>query len=55
MIHNHPSGDPTPSRRDIDLTLRIAAQARRHNIVVIDHLIVGADMVYSFHRAGLLA
>jgi DNA repair protein RadC len=55
LVHNHPSGDPTPSRQDIDLTLRIAAEARRHDIVVIDHLIVGAEIVYSFHRAGILA
>jgi DNA repair protein RadC len=55
LVHNHPSGDPTPSRQDIDLTLRISAEARRHDIVVIDHLIVGAEKIYSFYRSGLLA
>jgi DNA repair protein RadC len=54
IVHNHPSGDPTPSRQDIELTLRIAAEARLHDITVIDHLIVGADKVYSFHHGGLL-
>lgn len=55
LVHNHPSGDPMPSRQDIDLTKRIFAEAGRHDIVVIDHLIVGAEKIYSFHRAGLLA
>lgn len=55
LVHNHPSGDPTPSRQDIELTLKISAEAGRHDIVVIDHLIVGAEKIYSFHRAGLLA
>lgn len=54
VVHNHPSGDPTPSRQDMELTLRIAAEAGRHDITVIDHLIVGAENVYSFHHAGLL-
>lgn len=55
LVHNHPSGDPRPSRQDIDLTLQIAAEALRHDVIVIDHLIVGAEKVYSFHHAGFLA
>lgn len=55
LVHNHPSGDPTPSRQDIDLTVRIADEARTHDVAVIDHLIIGADKVYSFHLAGILA
>jgi DNA repair protein RadC len=54
LAHNHPSGDPTPSREDVALTSRIVAAARRHDIAVIDHLIVGAEKVYSFHHAGIL-
>lgn len=54
LVHNHPSGDPTPSRQDIDLTLRIVAEARLRDVVVLDHLIVGAERVYSFHHAGIL-
>jgi len=55
LVHNHPSGDPTPSRQDIDLTIRIADEARRHGIAVMDHLIIGAEKAYSMHLAGILA
>lgn len=41
LVHNHPSGDPTPSRADIDMTKLIAEAARPLNIVVHDHIIVG--------------
>jgi DNA repair protein RadC len=41
LVHNHPSGDPTPSRADIDMTRLIAEAARPLNIVVHDHIIVG--------------
>lgn len=55
LVHNHPSGDPTPSRQDIDFTRRVVAEAKLHEVTVVDHLIVGAEKVYSFHHAGLLA
>jgi DNA repair protein RadC len=55
LVHNHPSGDPTPSRQDVELTRRIAAEALRHDVTVLDHLIIGGDKVYSFHHAGILA
>jgi DNA repair protein RadC len=41
LVHNHPSGDPTPSRADIDMTKTIVATAKPLGIVVQDHLIVG--------------
>ena len=41
MAHNHPSGDPTPSRADIDMTKTIIATAKPFDIVVQDHIIVG--------------
>jgi DNA repair protein RadC len=41
LVHNHPSGDPTPSRADIDMTRAIAEVARPLGIAVHDHLIVG--------------
>jgi DNA repair protein RadC len=43
LVHNHPSGDPTPSRADIDMTRAIAEVARPLGISVHDHLIVGKD------------
>ena len=42
-MHNHPSGDPTPSRADIDMTKAIVEVARPLGISVHDHLIVGKD------------
>lgn len=41
MVHNHPSGDPTPSRADIDMTRTIAEVARPLGIEVHDHIIIG--------------
>jgi DNA repair protein RadC len=43
LLHNHPSGDPTPSRADIDMTRAIVGVARPLGIAVHDHLIVGKD------------
>lgn len=42
-MHNHPSGDPTPSRADIDMTWKIIETAKPLGIVVHDHVIVGRD------------
>ena len=41
MIHNHPSGDPTPSHADIEMTRTIVATAKPLGISVQDHLIIG--------------
>jgi DNA repair protein RadC len=41
MVHNHPSGDPTPSQADIDITRRVAKAAKELEIDVLDHLIIG--------------
>jgi DNA repair protein RadC len=43
LVHNHPSGDPTPSRADIDMTKQIVASAAPLGIVVHDHIIVGRE------------
>jgi DNA repair protein RadC len=43
LVHNHPSGDPTPSRADIEMTQAIVAVARPLGISVHDHIIVGKD------------
>ncbi len=42
-FHNHPSGDPTPSRADIDMTRKIIDVAKPLGIEVHDHIIVGKD------------
>jgi DNA repair protein RadC len=41
LVHNHPSGDPTPSRADIDMTRQIVEAAKPLGITIHDHLIVG--------------
>ena len=54
MVCNHPSGDPTPSRADVDMTRQIMEAARALRIAVHDHLVVGRDGVASFKALGLL-
>ena len=43
MVHNHPSGDPTPSRADIDMTKEIVEAGKRLGITVHDHIIIGKN------------
>jgi DNA repair protein RadC len=43
LVHNHPSGDPTPSRADIQMTQQIVDIAKPLGITVHDHIIVGED------------
>lgn len=54
LVHNHPSGDPTPSRSDIAMTREIAAAARALHIEVHDHLVIGRGNHASFKALGLL-
>jgi len=54
LVHNHPSGDPTPSRADIEMTAEVKAAASALGIVLHDHLIIGNGRQLSFRREGLL-
>ena len=54
MFHNHPSGDPTPSREDVGITRRILQAGELLGIRVLDHLVVGAEGLVSFKERGLL-
>jgi len=54
LVHNHPSGDPTPSRADIDMTREIVEATRALRIVVHDHLVVGRGGTASFKALGLI-
>src|SRR6202048_4663982 len=59
LVHNHPSGDPSPSQADVQLTKGIVAGARILQINFLDHLIVGQAIAgrpgyFSFQEAGLL-
>ncbi len=54
LVHNHPSGDPQPSRADISLTRDIAETGKRLGISVHDHVIIGANGHSSMRAMGLL-
>ena len=54
LAHNHPSGDPTPSKADIDMTQQLVAAARALRIAVHDHVVVGGDQVASLRGLGLM-
>ena len=54
LAHNHPSGDITPSKADIDLTRAVIEATRSVNIAVHDHVIIGAQGHYSFKSNGLM-
>lgn len=54
LVHNHPSGDPTPSRADIDMTKQIAEAAEPLGISIHDHIIVARNGHASFRGLGLL-
>ncbi|MBK8871753.1 MAG: DNA repair protein RadC [Elusimicrobia bacterium] len=54
FVHNHPSGDPTPSMDDKRLTALLLQAAKTVNIAVLDHIIVGNGRHYSFREKGLL-
>lgn len=54
LVHNHPSGDPTPSREDIDMTRAVARAAETLSVALHDHVIIGNGTTFSFRRENLL-
>ncbi|WP_372571487.1 RadC family protein [Ruegeria jejuensis] len=54
LVHNHPSGDPTPSQSDIDMTMRIQDACQALGLVLHDHLIIGKSNELSFRSQGYL-
>ena len=54
LVHNHPSGDPTPSRDDIEMTREVKAAAAALSIILHDHVIIGNGRWLSFRQEGLL-
>lgn len=54
LVHNHPSGDPTPSMADIEMTRNVVGAGKPLGVVVHDHLVIGRDSVASFKSLGLL-
>ncbi|MEM6658788.1 MAG: DNA repair protein RadC [Pseudomonadota bacterium] len=54
LVHNHPSGDPTPSQSDIDMTTRIQDACTALGLILHDHLIIGKSTELSFRSEGYL-
>ncbi len=54
LIHNHPSGDPTPSQADIDITHRLIEAGKILGIEVLDHVIIGVGNYVSLKMKGLM-
>lgn len=54
LVHNHPSGDPTPSKADVDMTKLVVAAAGAVGITVHDHLVIGSNFTASFKALGLM-
>ncbi|NRB34668.1 MAG: DNA repair protein RadC [Rhodobacteraceae bacterium] len=54
LVHNHPSGDPTPSQADIDMTQQVFAALNAIGVVLHDHLIIGKSRELSFRSEGYL-
>ncbi|MBM4177694.1 DNA repair protein RadC [Candidatus Gribaldobacteria bacterium] len=53
FCHNHPSGDPTPSKIDLEVTNRLVEAGKIMGIDVLDHLIISKTRVFSFRESGL--
>jgi DNA repair protein RadC len=54
LAHNHPSGDPTPSRADVEMTKQIIDVAAKLGLTVHDHIILGRDGHLSMRTAGII-
>ena len=54
MVHNHPSGDPTPSQDDLRLTKRVDEAAELVGIELLDHIVIGDNAYISFKEKGML-
>jgi DNA repair protein RadC len=54
LVHNHPSGDPTPSTDDREITAQLVAAGRLLDIPVQDHIVIGRGRYLSFAESGIL-
>lgn len=54
LVHNHPAGDPTPSRDDIEMTRQVRVALEVLRIALLDHLVVAAGGIVSFKARGLI-
>jgi len=54
LLHNHPSGDPTPSKEDVRITRRIQGAGSMIGIELLDHIIIGNNCFISLREKGFL-
>ena len=54
LVHNHPSGDPTPSPEDREVTERLARAGEILGVRVVDHVVIAEHGYYSFSEAGVI-
>ncbi|MEN6565526.1 MAG: JAB domain-containing protein [Veillonellales bacterium] len=54
LLHNHPSGEPSPSQEDKEVTKRLVRAGKILNIPVIEHIIIGKNGYFSFKEGGCL-
>lgn len=54
LVHNHPSGDPTPSSADLDMTRQVETAANALGLTLHDHIVIGRERELSFRAEGLL-
>ncbi len=54
LVHNHPSGDPTPSKQDIDITKLIHNNSMMMDMELLDHVIIGRDRYFSCKEKGII-
>jgi len=52
LVHNHPSGDPSPSAEDREVTRRLVEAGKLLGVPVLDHVVVGENSYYSFRETG---
>jgi DNA repair protein RadC len=54
LVHNHPSGDPSPSREDMEVTTRLVEGGKILGIKILDHIVIGEGNYCSFKEKGLI-
>ncbi|MBR1743251.1 MAG: hypothetical protein IJ733_15555, partial [Lachnospiraceae bacterium] len=54
LLHNHPSGDPTPSREDFLMTKRVLDTGNLIGVPLLDHIVIGDNCYVSFKESGYL-